>query len=69
MGREVAAVAICSRSRCIWMSIRRSSESSDAAAFGGVRYNQFQIQKFPTSGDSKALKAIFMRGANALAVT
>ena len=66
--QEVAAVSICSRSRCIWKSIRLDSESSVAAAMDGMCCNLFQIHQFPTSGDYEASEAICMRGAPALTV-
>ena len=66
--QEVAAIAICSRSRRIWKTIRPDSESPVAAALDGMRYNPFQIHDFPTSGDCEALEAICMRGAPGLTV-
>ena len=66
--QEVDAVAICSRSRRIWKSIRLDSESSVAAALDGMCCTLFQIYDFPTSGDCEASEAIGMRGAPALPV-
>ena len=58
--QAVAAVAICSRSRRIWKSIRPDSECLGAAASNGMCGDPFQIHDVPTSGDCEALEAIGM---------